>query len=81
MAFKKQCEHNADSESSSENSLIEVDMSPQCDPPAQGRLIPQSPQISVERPQNSGSARLNNGQILTANSPRDQAVSHNASEP
>lgn len=81
MAFKKHCEHNADSESSSENSLIEVDMSPQCDPPAQGRLIPQSPQISVERPQNSGSARLNNGQILTANSPRDQAVSHNASEP
>lgn len=82
MTFKKHREDaNGDSESSSENSLIEVDKSPQCDPPAQGRLIPQSPQISVERPHNSSSARLNNGQILTANSPRDQVVSQNSSEP
>ena len=82
MTFKKHREDaNGDSESSSENSLIEVDKSPQCDPPAQGRLIPQSPQISVERPHNASSARLNNGQILTANSPRDQVVSQNSSEP
>ena len=68
MTLKKLREDaNVDSESGAENSLIEVDMSPQCGPPAQGRLIPQSPQISVERPHNSSSARLNNGQILTAN--------------
>ncbi|MEW8545932.1 MAG: hypothetical protein AB2693_20615 [Candidatus Thiodiazotropha sp.] len=51
LTFKKHCEHlNSDSESNSESSVIEVIMSPQCDPPAQGRLIPQSPQQSIERP-------------------------------
>lgn len=83
MTLKK---HRESQDSGSENSgseknYIQVDNSPQCDPPmAHARTISHSTQQPVELLPMFDSVVLNNGPILTSNESRDHTESKSPNE-
>lgn len=79
--LKKYREHQNSDPSDSDQSYIEIDKSPQCDPPTSiSRTLPQSPVSTIEVPQSKetpDSTILNRDRLLTNTANTNSDVTEN----